>query len=85
MSEVRWSRPVERASFRLSSRSRAEPLHVSRLLRDNLEMFRMVESGNWRGYRAAPLAPHWILYYRVSGPERNCLLAAIVDVRRRPV
>ena len=85
MPEVRWSRAVERSSFRLPARARSELLSVIGLLRQSPELFAMVDEGRYRGHRRVLIGGYWWLYYRVIDPERTCELVAIRSVRRRPV
>ena len=85
MPEVRWSPAVERATFRLPAAARAELLRMIDRLRDFPEMGQPVTEGRFRGSRRLVIQPRWLLYYRVVGRGRTCVLTALRDARRRPV
>jgi hypothetical protein len=85
MADVIWSRRAERTAFALRGRARAELFEVIAHLRNNPEMFQVIEAGRYRGLRRAPVGRYWALLYRVGNPDRTCYLAEIRDMRRRPV
>jgi len=85
VAEIQWSRAAERAYFRLPVRARAEFSRVIRQLGSFPELAELVTEGRFRGCRRAVILPNWVLYYRVVGRERRCVLVAIRDARRRPV
>ncbi|MFN8558074.1 MAG: hypothetical protein U0531_12295 [Dehalococcoidia bacterium] len=59
--------------------ARRELITILGHIRENPELFRMVDRGRYRGRRRALIAGRWHLYYRVIGPERHRLLDAIRD------
>lgn len=85
MPEVVWSRAAERAAFHLPAGIRAELLRTIAYLREHPELGESVTEGRYRGCRRLPIGGPWVLYYRVTGRERNCTLVAIRDARRRPI
>lgn len=85
MGELRWLAAAERAAFQLPAGARRELITILGHIRENPELFRMVDRGRYRGRRRALIAGRWHLYYRVIGPERTDYLDAIRDARRRPV
>jgi plasmid stabilization system protein ParE len=84
MAEIRWSRDVERATFRLSVRDRADLFAALEGLRSFPEMGQPIHEGRYRGARRIIIGRRWLLYYRVIGQERACRLIALLDGRRRP-
>jgi plasmid stabilization system protein ParE len=85
MARVRWSSQVRRALASLPRRTLIELLRAVEKLEAFPEVGRLVEAGRYRGTRRLPLSPHYTLYYRVVGRERQVVLTAIRDARRRPV
>lgn len=85
MAEIGWSPAVDRAYRRLSIPDQAHFFRAIDRLRQFPESGKMVVEGRYRGCRGVPFGEHWLLYYRVVGPERRCVLRMIRHGSQRPV
>jgi len=85
MPNVEWSSRVERSLFQLPRSAQREVLAAVERLRSFPESGIMVREGRFRGSRRIVIRPHWDLYYRVVGSQRDVVLTAIRDSRRRPI
>ena len=81
MPNVYWSDEARATQDELPERVRHAIEERVAYIRQFPEMYPVIESGRYRGYRRMPVLRRYLVFYRTFGPNGSAFVRAIVHAR----